>query len=92
MHRFGIRGPLPGDEDLALVARELLRLDPWSFWSAELDDRADAAFAVVGRTGAFAVGVCALEGYLIADGRRRSSGRGMAVAPSRREAGPGTSG
>jgi hypothetical protein len=69
MNRFGIRGPVPGDKDLARVARELLRLDPWSFWSAELDDRADAAFAVVGRTGAFAVGVCALEGYLVADGR-----------------------
>ena len=58
----------PTHADVASIARELLRLDPWSFWTAELQRGAGASFAVVGRTGAFAVGVCPLEGYLVADG------------------------
>ena len=69
MRWLGARSPAPNREDLTRVARELLRLDPWSFWSVELDAAADASFAIVGRTGAFVVGVCPLAGYLVADGR-----------------------
>ena len=62
------RSQPPEPRDVAVVARELLRLDPWAFWSVELDDDA-AAFATLGRTGAFVIGACPLEGYLVAEGR-----------------------
>jgi hypothetical protein len=65
---FARRPPSPEPRDVAAIARELLRLDPWSFWSVELTDDA-ATFATLGRTGAFAVGACPLEGYLVAEGR-----------------------
>jgi hypothetical protein len=58
----------PDPTDVAVVAKELLRLDPWAFWSVELVDDA-ASFAVLGRTGAFVVAACPLEGYLVAEGR-----------------------
>ena len=58
------------DEDRARIARELVRLDPWSYWAVELEAGAGAAtHAVLGTTGAFVVGPCPLEGYLVAEGR-----------------------
>ena len=67
--RWWSRRPIaPEPSDVAVVAKELLRLDPWAFWSVELVDDA-ASFAVLGRTGAFVVAACPLEGYLVADGR-----------------------
>lgn len=69
------RGHPPSDEDLATIARELLKLDPWAFWTVRLE-HADAPFAVLGRTGAFVVGVSPLEGYLVEErGRLRVEGR-----------------
>jgi hypothetical protein len=69
MRWFRDAAPSPDEVDVARVARELLRLDPWSFWSVELGEASGATFGVVGRTGAFAIGVCPLEGYLVAQGR-----------------------
>ena len=67
--RWFARRPAPPDaSDVAVLARELLRLDPWAFWCVELTDDA-ASFAVLGRTGAFVVAACPLEGYLVAEGR-----------------------
>jgi hypothetical protein len=68
MRSFARRPHPPEPSDLAVVARELLKLDPWAFWSVELSDDA-ASFAVLGRTGAFVVAACPLEGYLVAEGR-----------------------
>jgi hypothetical protein len=50
-------------EDHRRVREALFRLDPWSFWSVPLDDSSGADYAVVGTTGAFAIAICALEGY-----------------------------
>ena len=67
--RWLSRDPQPPEpRDVAVVARELLRLDPWAFWTVELDDDA-ASFATLGRTGAFVIAACPLEGYLVAEGR-----------------------
>ncbi len=41
---------------------ELARLDPWSFWAVALEEE-DADYAVLGRTGAFAIALVGLEGY-----------------------------
>ena len=57
-------------EDVARLGRELLKLDPWAFWTVQLEPDAGASFAVLGVTGAFVVAPCALEGYLVAEGRR----------------------
>ncbi len=59
-----------GPEETDLVLRELARLDPWSFWIARV--RADEVgdVVVVGTTGGFLIGVCGLEGYLLAEGDR----------------------
>lgn len=42
---------------------ELARLDPWSFWAVALEDEG-ADYAVIGRTGAFAIALVGLEGYV----------------------------
>jgi hypothetical protein len=72
---------LLGDEpqwdprDVDRVQRELLtRLDPWSYWVVRLPDTESAQLAVVGTTGAFAIAVNGLEGYLEAEGERLSVG------------------
>jgi hypothetical protein len=57
-------------EDVRLLGRVLLRLDPWAFWTVELDPWSGAAFAVLGVTGAFVAAPCGLPGYLVAEGRR----------------------
>lgn len=41
---------------------ELARLDPWSFWTVALEDEG-ADYAVLGRTGAFAIALVGLEGH-----------------------------
>jgi hypothetical protein len=61
--------PAATAEDRARIARELLRLDPWSYWAVELEGDAGASHAVLGTTGAFVLGPCPLEGYLVAEGR-----------------------
>jgi hypothetical protein len=66
---FRRRAPLADPEDEARLARLLLRLDPWAFWSVALEPGAGASFAVLGVTGAFVVAPCGLEGYLVAEGR-----------------------
>lgn len=62
--------PVSGPEDVALLRRELLKLDAWAFWAVELEPASGASFAVLGVTGAFAVAACGLEGYLVVEGRR----------------------
>jgi hypothetical protein len=54
------------------VRSALARLDPWMFWSVRLDGVVGADYAVVGTTGAFAITICALEGYAepVGDGLR----------------------
>lgn len=42
---------------------ELARLDPWSFWAVALEGEG-AHYAVIGRTGAFAIALVGLEGYV----------------------------
>ena len=66
---FSRRPPAPDASDVAHVARQLLRLDPWAFWSVELGGDDAASFAVLGRTGAFVVAASPLDGYLVAEGR-----------------------
>jgi len=60
----------PSADATASVGRELLKLDPWSFWVVRLADEPGASFAVLGTTGAFVVAASGLEGYLTVDGRR----------------------
>jgi hypothetical protein len=48
----------------------LLKLDPWAFWSVELEPQGGACFAVLGVTGSFVLTPCGLEGYLVSHGRR----------------------
>jgi len=67
---FRRTGPSAAPEDVALLARVLLRLDPWAFWSVELEPAAGASFAVLGVTGAFVAAPCGLPGYLVAEGGR----------------------
>jgi hypothetical protein len=52
------------EEDHRRVRGALAKLDPWSFWSVELDPGIEAEYAVVGTTGAFAVALCGLAGYV----------------------------
>lgn len=56
--------------DAARLARELSRLDPWSFWVVPTAPEEIGEFTVVGTTGAFLVAACGLEGYLSGDGGR----------------------
>ncbi len=58
------------DEDAEILGRVLLRLDPWAFWTVELEPGAGASFAVLGVTGSFVVAACPLEGYLVSEGRK----------------------
>lgn len=60
----------PASEDVALLARRLLTLDPWSFWTVELGAGEGASFVVLGTTGGFVVEACGLSGYLVAEGRQ----------------------
>jgi hypothetical protein len=57
-------------EDVARLRRELLKLDPWAFWTVQLEAGVGASFAVLGVTGAFVAAPCPLDGYLVAEGRR----------------------
>jgi hypothetical protein len=66
---FGRRSVDPDPQAVASLARELVKLDPWSYWTVVLDADAGASFAVLGTTGAFAVRACDLAGYLVAEGR-----------------------
>jgi hypothetical protein len=68
--RFRRSEPDAGPEDVARLARVLSRLDPWAFWTVELEPGAGASFAVLGVTGVFALAANGLEGYLVAEGRR----------------------
>lgn len=61
--------PAPSPEDHRRIRSELAKLDPWSFWSVELEDP-DVDYAVIGATGAFAVAIVALEGYVEPEGDR----------------------
>lgn len=65
---FRSQPPSVQPADAARLRRELLRLDPWSFWTVEIES--DATFAVLGVTGAFAIAPCGLGGYLVAEGRK----------------------
>jgi hypothetical protein len=67
---FRRSAPSPPPEDVIRLGRELAKLDPWAFWTVELDPGAGASFAVLGVTGAFVAAACPLEGYLVAEGRR----------------------
>jgi hypothetical protein len=62
--RRGRRSPRarPSPEDHRRARAELARLDPWSFWAVALEDEG-ADYAVIGRTGAFAIALVGLEGY-----------------------------
>ncbi len=60
--------PTPSEEDHRLIRVELARLDPWSFWPVALEDP-DVEYAVLGATGAFAIAIVALEGYVEPHGR-----------------------
>ena len=51
-------------EDRRRIRSAFAKLDPWSFWSVELDPGTGAEYAVVGTTGAFAVAICGLDGYV----------------------------
>lgn len=51
-------------DDLALILRELQRLDAWSFWAVPLGPEGGLDVAVVGTTGAYLVRPCGLEGRL----------------------------
>jgi hypothetical protein len=51
---------------LARVARELARLDPWTFWTVPIDDH----LVVAGTTGVFLVVPEDAEGNVEVDGRR----------------------
>jgi hypothetical protein len=64
------RAPSAEPEDVAALGRELSKLDPWAFWTVVLEPGEGASFAVLGVTGAFVAAPCALEGYLVAEGRR----------------------
>lgn len=66
------RRPEPTDEDHRLLRAALGRLDPWTFWTVRLDDP-DADYAVLGATGAFAIAIVGLEGYV------EPSGRGLRI-------------
>ena len=55
--------------DVVALGRELTRLDPWSFWTVQLEPTTGAAYAVLGTTGAFVAAPSSLEGYLVAEGR-----------------------
>lgn len=59
-----------GEEDHRRLRGALAKLDPWSFWTVVLEPGRGADYAVVGTTGAFAVAICGLEGYLEPEGDR----------------------
>jgi hypothetical protein len=64
-----------GPEELQRVRRVLLaRLDPWSYWVAELPNEASGDLAVVGTTGAFVIAVCGLAGRFHVEGDRATVG------------------
>lgn len=54
----------------AVLARELGRLDPYSFWSVPTDPSSKGDMVVAGVTGVFLVRACSLPGALMVDGRR----------------------
>lgn len=62
----------PTEEDHRLLRGSLGRLDPWAFWSIALADP-DADYAVIGATGAFAIQIVGLEGFV------EPSGSGLRV-------------
>ena len=70
----------PPSDAIARVARELARLDPWTFWTVPRDDH----LVVSGTTGVFLVVPEASEGYLEVEGRRvLVGGRAVNLRPLR---------
>ena len=59
----GLKRPVPTKEDHRRLREALAKLDPWTSWSVRLDDPT-ADYAVLGVTGAFAVAIVGLEGYV----------------------------
>jgi hypothetical protein len=53
-----------------VLARELGRLDPYSFWSVPTEPSSEGDMVVAGVTGVFLVRACSLPGALTVDGRR----------------------
>jgi len=54
---------VPTEEDHRRLREALADLDPWTFWSVAIEDPA-AEYAVLGVTGAFAIAIVGLEGYV----------------------------
>ena len=70
----------PPSDAIARVARELARLDPWTFWTVPRDDH----LVVTGTTGVFLVVPEVAEGHLEVDGRRvLVGGRALKLRPLR---------
>jgi hypothetical protein len=70
----------PSTDALARVARELSRLDPWTFWTVPMDDH----LVVSGTTGVFLVVPEEAEGGVEVDGRRvLVGGRALRLRPLR---------
>jgi hypothetical protein len=51
-------------DDLGVLARELRRLDPWSYWSGPAPEGLRADLVVAGVTGVFVVAACPIPGLL----------------------------
>jgi hypothetical protein len=68
--RFRRPAPSAEPEDVAALGRELVKLDPWAFWTVRLEPEVGASFVVLGVTGAFVTAPNGLEGYLVAEGRK----------------------
>jgi hypothetical protein len=75
----------PPADDVAAVRRQLERLDPWSFWVAEVSVEDPGDLAIAGVTGGFLIGLCIDDGYLEVDGlRARVGGRALPLGRLRR--------
>jgi hypothetical protein len=55
--------PAPTPQDHRRLREALAKLDPWTFWSVAIEDPG-ADYAVLGVTGAFAIAIVGLEGYV----------------------------
>lgn len=71
--------------DAGRVARELRRLDPWSYWIVPAPAEEFGDFIVVGTTGAFLVMVVPTDGYAETTGRKlKVEGKKVAGLPALR--------